>query len=285
MSRPAPGQLSCIRMSASAVAAAAPDHGRRVHELPWLYLDSVGQEYGPVPGRTMREWLTLGRFPVGRDLRVRLPEWEQHLPLHQLYPDLSSAFLLPPAWPSTYVDDMLQGEESDTRASLVAAGILNSDGEARGYFDRVETAGIPGLTGTCLITESGLGQCTGVCVGASSTPEGGHWVPLPRLWLAGITAQQRPAVREHGQDLELLQAGMMQFTHESLRQEEQLLPPPPPQPSYQQLQELVSQLQEGPPLWKGPKSFQCMRQAQTANTEPDSTGACSIGAALHRDRV
>jgi len=89
----------------------ARDHGRKPHELPWLYLDSVGQEYGPIPGWTMREWLQLGRFPVGTDLRVRLPEWEQHLPLHKLYADLSTAFVLPPAWPDFYSDGRLQGEE------------------------------------------------------------------------------------------------------------------------------------------------------------------------------
>mmetsp|Transcript_5145 Transcript_5145/g.8979 ORF Transcript_5145/g.8979 Transcript_5145/m.8979 type:complete len:174 (-) Transcript_5145:81-602(-) len=92
-------------MTASQAAAQAGDFGRKPHELPWFYLDSVDQEYGPVHSVTMREWLTLGRFPVGGDLRVRLPEWDVHLPLHKLYPDLTSAFILPPAWPDVISDD------------------------------------------------------------------------------------------------------------------------------------------------------------------------------------
>lgn len=87
------------RMTAAAAAAMAGDQGRRPDALPWLYLDSLGQEYGPVPGRTMAEWMACGRFPVGGSLRVRLPEWRQHLTLHELYPDLGAAFVLPPAWP------------------------------------------------------------------------------------------------------------------------------------------------------------------------------------------
>mmetsp|Transcript_11213 Transcript_11213/g.25573 ORF Transcript_11213/g.25573 Transcript_11213/m.25573 type:complete len:139 (-) Transcript_11213:71-487(-) len=92
-------------MTAKQAAAQAGDFGRKPHELPWFYLDSVDQEYGPVHSVTMREWLTLGRFPVGGDLRVRLPEWDIHLPLHKLYPDLTSAFILPPAWPNVMSDD------------------------------------------------------------------------------------------------------------------------------------------------------------------------------------
>jgi len=106
---PAAGQYPCH--NAEMAACQASDNGRKLHELPWLYLDSVGQEYGPVPGCTMREWLTLGRFPVGGDLRVRLPEWEKHLPLHKLFPDLQSAFVLPPAWPDFYTDGALPDDE------------------------------------------------------------------------------------------------------------------------------------------------------------------------------
>jgi len=102
-------------MTAAAAAAMAGDHGRKPHELPWFYLDSVGQEYGPIPGWTMREWLSLGRFPVGSDLRVRLPEWERHLPLHQLYPELGAAFVLPPAWPDMYADGVLRGDDSSAK--------------------------------------------------------------------------------------------------------------------------------------------------------------------------
>ncbi|CAE7846815.1 unnamed protein product [Symbiodinium necroappetens] len=68
---PAP-QYPCL--SAEEAASRADDHGRKLHELKWLYLDSVGQEFGPLSSGTMQEWLTMGRFPVGLDLRVRLPE-------------------------------------------------------------------------------------------------------------------------------------------------------------------------------------------------------------------
>lgn len=94
-------------MTAEAAAASIGDMGRRYRDLPWLYLDSVGQEYGPVPGWAMREWLTEGRFPVGGALRVRLPEWEKHLPLLRLFPDLASAFNMPPAWPDMYSDGVV----------------------------------------------------------------------------------------------------------------------------------------------------------------------------------
>lgn len=109
-------------MVGGAAASCMPDHGRKLHELPWLYLDSLGQEYGPVPGWTMQEWLARGRFPVGGDLRVRLPEWERHIPVRKLYPDLSCAFLLPPAWPDLYGDGPPSGAEGPTAAG-VEAGI------------------------------------------------------------------------------------------------------------------------------------------------------------------
>eukprot|EP00929_Paragymnodinium_shiwhaense_P112244 TRINITY_DN8050_c0_g2_i1.p1 TRINITY_DN8050_c0_g2~~TRINITY_DN8050_c0_g2_i1.p1 ORF type:complete len:243 (+),score=45.55 TRINITY_DN8050_c0_g2_i1:61-789(+) len=98
--RTSPKGFAC--MTPEAAAAVAEDYGRRLHELPWLYLDSVGTEYGPIPGWTMRQWLSMGRFPVGGGLNVRLPEWDRHFPLHQLYADLGCAFLLPPAWPDFY---------------------------------------------------------------------------------------------------------------------------------------------------------------------------------------
>eukprot|EP00930_Biecheleria_cincta_P075498 TRINITY_DN62670_c0_g1_i1.p1 TRINITY_DN62670_c0_g1~~TRINITY_DN62670_c0_g1_i1.p1 ORF type:complete len:416 (+),score=96.46 TRINITY_DN62670_c0_g1_i1:140-1387(+) len=105
----APPTYRCV--TAEGAAAMIGDHGRKLHELPWLYLDSVGQEFGPLPGWTMQEWLSMGRFPVGSDLRVRLPEWDCHLPLRQLYPDLSSAFGVPPAWPDVYGEgDLKSGE-------------------------------------------------------------------------------------------------------------------------------------------------------------------------------
>lgn len=97
--------------SPAAVAAAAGNFGRKPEDLPWLYLDSAGVEFGPVSGWMMRDWLASGRFPVGMDLKVRLPEWDRHLPLNKLFLDLSSAFLLPPAWPDVYDDTVQQQDQ------------------------------------------------------------------------------------------------------------------------------------------------------------------------------
>ncbi|CAE6925991.1 unnamed protein product [Symbiodinium natans] len=117
------------RLSAEEAASRAEDHGRKVHELRWLYLDSVGQEFGPLPADTMQEWLTMGRFPVGLDLRVRLPEWDQHLPLRKIYPDLSAAFRLPPAWPQVCQDGKSMGfgspEVEELRTSIRESGRLS----------------------------------------------------------------------------------------------------------------------------------------------------------------
>mmetsp|Transcript_506 Transcript_506/g.703 ORF Transcript_506/g.703 Transcript_506/m.703 type:complete len:116 (-) Transcript_506:250-597(-) len=85
--------------SGAQAASSIEDHGRRIANLPWLYLDNNNNEFGPVPGRLMSEWLAAGRFPVGAELRVRLPEWERHLPLIQLFPDMNQAFQVPPSWP------------------------------------------------------------------------------------------------------------------------------------------------------------------------------------------
>lgn len=72
----------------------------------------------------------MGRFPVGSDLRVRLPEWDCHLPLRQLYPDLSSAFAVPPAWPDVYGEaDWKSGEGleavQDLRKSIRESGRMS----------------------------------------------------------------------------------------------------------------------------------------------------------------
>lgn len=155
-------------VTAAAAGSMAGDHGRKLHELPWLYLDSVGQEYGPVPGWTMREWLRLGRFPVGGDLRVRLPEWERHLPLHQLYADLNTAFVLPPAWPDIYEDGVLKTEDDPedllvlSRIKGLASGqadgaAVGSRAAADGLGANLLDAGRPGAD----LTYSGVpGRCT-----------------------------------------------------------------------------------------------------------------------------
>ncbi|CAE7512469.1 unnamed protein product [Symbiodinium pilosum] len=124
-------QYPCL--SAEEAASRADDHGRKLHELRWLYLDSVGQEYGPLPGWTMQEWLTMGRFPVGLDLRVRLPEWDRHLPLRQIFPDLSAAFRLPPAWPEACQDKSAASgglEVEELRRSIRESGRMSGPFQA-----------------------------------------------------------------------------------------------------------------------------------------------------------
>lgn len=58
----------------------------------WYYLDSTGQEFGPFPSETMRDWFTQGFFPIGEELLVRLPAWKKHVPLRMIYSEISEAF-------------------------------------------------------------------------------------------------------------------------------------------------------------------------------------------------
>jgi len=58
----------------------------------WYYLDSMGQEFGPFPSETMRDWFTQGFFPIGEELLVRLPTWKNHVPLRMIYSEISDAF-------------------------------------------------------------------------------------------------------------------------------------------------------------------------------------------------
>lgn len=134
MRRPAPVEIAptyrCL--SAQDCALTVEHFGRKPHELPWLYLDSVGQEFGPLPGRTMHEWLSSGRFPVGLELRVRLPEWDRHWPLHQLFPDLSAAFNIPPAWPDDYQDGKLNSDGASSLEELRSS--IRESGRMSGPF-------------------------------------------------------------------------------------------------------------------------------------------------------
>jgi len=227
----------------------AGDHGRKLHELPWLYLDSVGHEYGPIPGWTMREWLMLGRFPVGRDLRVRLPEWERHLPLHQLYPDLSSAFVLPPAWPDIYTDGVLQDQEVD--GLFLTQGVSSADkqpvDQARPFF--YSNSG----------TSAGCSSSRNIMVPSfrSNAPRiesCGSAAPRSRSEVASshLSSQDQLSLSsdQFSRMLDSPPAPRPPFILERLVQEDQLLPQPPPQPSQRQLRELLSQPQEGPPLWQ-----------------------------------
>jgi len=65
--------------------------------LPWYFLDGRCLERGPVPGSQLRELLHTGQLPQG--FRVRLPNWDRHFSLEELWPSPEAAFLLPPAWP------------------------------------------------------------------------------------------------------------------------------------------------------------------------------------------
>mmetsp|Transcript_106311 Transcript_106311/g.266301 ORF Transcript_106311/g.266301 Transcript_106311/m.266301 type:complete len:304 (-) Transcript_106311:159-1070(-) len=69
--------------------AGAPDIGEN---QDWFYLDSTGQEFGPFPSETMRDWFTQGFFPIGEELLVRLPTWKNHVPLRMIYSEISDAF-------------------------------------------------------------------------------------------------------------------------------------------------------------------------------------------------
>lgn len=67
--------------------------------LPWYFVGPDGQEIGPVPSDRLRCWILSGQLPFGSSLSVRLPNWDNHFKVHQLWPDAQTAFLLPPAWP------------------------------------------------------------------------------------------------------------------------------------------------------------------------------------------
>jgi len=213
----------------------AEDHGRKLHELPWLYLDNVGQEYGPVPGCTMHEWLTLGRFPVGRDLRVRLPEWERHLPLHQLYSDLSMAFVLPPEWPDVYGESppAPPGEAAAQGGQQFAAG--------------VHAAGPP-VSSLMVGGTPPMGPLTAPA--ASGGVAGGYVPAASSLQPAAARAPSGgPAAAQSGPTARFVLQRLMQEEPRPLS-DEPILPKPPPQPSYSRLQDLFSQPQEGPPTWE-----------------------------------
>ena len=74
----------------------APSARSPVSELQWFYLDSFGQEFGPIAASSMRQWLFCGRFPTGGELLIRLSEWNWHVPLRTVYPNLSKAFQIAP---------------------------------------------------------------------------------------------------------------------------------------------------------------------------------------------
>jgi len=265
----------------------------------------------------MREWLTAGRFPVGGELRVRLPEWERHLPLHQLYPDLATAFVLPPAWPDIYSSvGTTRTETPGTREELYATATREELYATAPPGVRVvagasspNRTGLTGLGPCVAVMPPGMGGCGGLapappdpmlqrrsasppvtwrpvgapCQGISSSrsaerlgyapvamapaaPAAPH-IPAEVGW--GSVPAERPTSRSRFALTAALGArGGGPFGQEQdgkttdsssprstpppgpFRLEEQLLPPPPPQPSQQQLQELLSQPQEGQPPWE-----------------------------------
>eukprot|EP00747_Dinoflagellata_sp_TGD_P161828 gnl/TRDRNA2_/TRDRNA2_178776_c0_seq1.p1 gnl/TRDRNA2_/TRDRNA2_178776_c0~~gnl/TRDRNA2_/TRDRNA2_178776_c0_seq1.p1 ORF type:complete len:343 (+),score=77.01 gnl/TRDRNA2_/TRDRNA2_178776_c0_seq1:124-1152(+) len=68
----------------------------QAEKVEWYYLDAVGKEYGPVDAALMREMWQRGRFPVHGNLRVRLSEWKEHVPVKTIYSDHWSVFVEPP---------------------------------------------------------------------------------------------------------------------------------------------------------------------------------------------
>lgn len=313
--RERPGFARKAPWTAQYAASVAGDNGRKLHEIPWLYLDSVGSEYGPVAGWTMRDWLLQGRFPVGLELRVRLPEWENHVPLRKLFPDMQAAFVLPPAWPELLsdpgekcaIDDDSRGMQEYYRnkcgggassSSLSGPWAPSSSGTdvcANGDGGRWSACGVQSAPSCAMTAASSLpvpwyDGAQGVRASSGeSCPSHKYMYPSPcarpgssytvpswgacgsasvgsaaSVWLNGPggTASSSSHRISPGGDISLsvssdasrvqqltAPAGHSQYMPGRLVYEEPLLPPPPPQPSQRQLQELLSQPQEGP-LWE-----------------------------------
>ena len=62
----------------------------------WHYVDRRNEEFGPYDTATMLSWFQEGFFgSLGPKLRVRLAQWERHVPVGDLYPP-DSIFVGPP---------------------------------------------------------------------------------------------------------------------------------------------------------------------------------------------
>lgn len=83
----------------------------------WFYLDNAGQEFGPFSGETMRTWFTEGVFPTKQDLCIRLPDWDHHVPVRVVFPEMHDAFL----WPGC----QLLGKPVSHRRSFVSSTSSN----------------------------------------------------------------------------------------------------------------------------------------------------------------
>ena len=49
-----------------------------------LYLDADGTQFGLFHARTVRDWIAGGYFPIGDGLPVRLPHWDNFVPIRSL---------------------------------------------------------------------------------------------------------------------------------------------------------------------------------------------------------
>jgi len=56
--------------------AALPEIGENQE---WFYLDSTGQEFGPFPSETMRDWFTQGFFSHRRGIACQVANLEASL--------------------------------------------------------------------------------------------------------------------------------------------------------------------------------------------------------------
>ena len=71
-------------------------------ELDWMYLDSLGDEYGPVPACSMRDWFEHGFFGTDpfdylADMPIRVAHWKFFAPVRACFPNIKMAFVGPPA--------------------------------------------------------------------------------------------------------------------------------------------------------------------------------------------
>ncbi|CAK9058834.1 unnamed protein product [Durusdinium trenchii] len=242
MRRPAPELATYRCLSAKDCAFRVEDFGRRPHELPWLYLDSVGQEFGPLPGRTMHEWLSMGRFPVGLDLRVRLPEWDRHWPLHQLFPDMAAAFNIPPAWPDVYQDGKLNHDlgalsVEDLRNSIRESGRMSGPFHSSGSSSSFSTS-------PPVIASGSMAAAKVIANGHSAGANGHSAGATKAAWVAKVRVPQVPPMPQDGRIAEHKHITLR--TEPVLRQKESLAPDGlPPLPKAQSvLERLLHQEQQ-----------------------------------------
>ncbi|CAK9058835.1 unnamed protein product [Durusdinium trenchii] len=266
MRRPAPELATYRCLSAKDCAFRVEDFGRRPHELPWLYLDSVGQEFGPLPGRTMHEWLSMGRFPVGLDLRVRLPEWDRHWPLHQLFPDMAAAFNIPPAWPDVYQDGKLNHDlgalsVEDLRNSIRESGRMSGPFHSSGSSSSFSTS-------PPVIASGSMAAAKVIANGHSAGANGHSAGATKAAWVAKVRVPQVPPMPQDGRIAEHKHITLR--TEPVLRQKESLAPETLPLPRAL----LLSERDGLPPLPKAQSVLErLLHQEQQEFGAPKDSGA------------